>query len=132
MVGRWGMSERIGPIQVLPEEGDPRAIGVSEGTLDAVADEVRTLVDECYQRARALLLEHRRQLDSLAERLLKDETLDEQQIYEAAGIQRPPAAQGAEPGRGQPTPDSTELVAGTAGVEHARADAGHRQPETRT
>lgn len=23
MVGRWGMSERIGPVQVLPEEGDP-------------------------------------------------------------------------------------------------------------
>ncbi|WP_083706490.1 ATP-dependent zinc metalloprotease FtsH [Arthrobacter sp. QXT-31] len=127
MVGRWGMSERIGPVQVLPEEGDPRAMGVSEGMLDAVADEVRTLVDECYQRARTLLQEHRRQLDSLAERLLKDETLDEQQIYEATGIQRPPAAQGPEPGQGQPTREPAKVGAGTAGVEDTRPDAGHEQ-----
>jgi cell division protease FtsH len=33
MVGRWGMSERIGPVAVLPPEGDPRMFGVSEGTL---------------------------------------------------------------------------------------------------
>jgi cell division protease FtsH len=86
MVGRWGMSERIGPVQVLPEEGDPRAAGVSEGMLDAVAEEVRALVDECHERARTLLEENRWRLDSLAERLLEKETLDEQEIYETAGI----------------------------------------------
>ena len=31
MVGRWGMSERIGTLSVLPAEGDPRMAGVSEG-----------------------------------------------------------------------------------------------------
>ena len=31
MVGRWGMSERIGTLSVLPAEGDPRMAGVSDG-----------------------------------------------------------------------------------------------------
>jgi cell division protease FtsH len=96
MVGRWGMSERIGPVQVLPEEGDPRIAGVSEGMLDAVAEEVRSLVDDCYRRAKELLQEHRWRLDSLAERVLEKETLDEQEIYQAAGIERPANAGGAE------------------------------------
>jgi cell division protease FtsH len=91
MVGRWGMSKRIGPVQILPEEGDPRAAGVSEGMLDVVAEEVRALVEQCHQRALGLLQENRWRLDSLAERLLEKETLDEQEIYEAAGLHRRPA-----------------------------------------
>lgn len=102
MVGRWGMSARIGPVQVLPEDGDPRTAGVSEGMLDAVADEVRALVGECYQRARTLLQDHRWRLDSLAERLLEAETLDEQEIYSAAGIERTGTPDGAEPRRQMP------------------------------
>lgn len=27
MVGRWGMSEHVGPVSVLPKEGDPRMMG---------------------------------------------------------------------------------------------------------
>ncbi|WP_411374132.1 ATP-dependent zinc metalloprotease FtsH [Arthrobacter sp. MPF02] len=91
MVGRWGMSKRIGPVQVLPEEGDPRAAGVSEGMLDVVADEVRALVDQCHQRAMELLQENRWRLDALAQRLLEKETLDEPEIYKAAGLRRPQA-----------------------------------------
>ena len=102
MVGRWGMSARIGPVQVLPEDGDPRTAGVSEGMLDAVAHEVRDLVGECYQRARTLLQDHRWRLDSLAERLLEAETLDEQEIYAAAGIERTGTPDGAEPRRQMP------------------------------
>ncbi|WP_458779759.1 ATP-dependent zinc metalloprotease FtsH [Arthrobacter sp. D3-16] len=94
MVGRWGMSKRIGPVQVLPEEGDPRAAGVSEGMLDTVAEEVRTLVDQCHQRALTLLQENRWRLDSLAQRVLEKETLDEQEIYEAAGLDRSPSHKG--------------------------------------
>ncbi|WP_457974710.1 ATP-dependent zinc metalloprotease FtsH [Arthrobacter sp. D1-17] len=98
MVGRWGMSERIGPVQVLPEEGDPRLAGVSEGMLDAVAEEVRALVDDCHRRARKLLQEHRWRLDALARRVLEKETLDEQEIYEAAGLERPRVAGGGRTG----------------------------------
>jgi cell division protease FtsH len=98
MVGRWGMSKRIGPVQILPEEGDPRAAGVSEGMLDTVAEEVRTLVDQCHQRALTLLQENRWRLDSLAERLLEKETLDEHEIYEAAGIPHSPTTPAAASG----------------------------------
>ncbi|TLM84067.1 ATP-dependent zinc metalloprotease FtsH [Pseudarthrobacter sp. NamE5] len=100
MVGRWGMSPRIGPVQVLPEEGDPRALGVSEGMLDLLADETRTLVDQCYDRALALLRENRWRLESLVKELLAKESLDEQEIYAAAGLERrsgTPAPSGAAP-----------------------------------
>jgi cell division protease FtsH len=90
MVGRWGMSERVGPVSVLPAEGDPRMLGVSQGTLDAVDQEVRRLVDECYRQALALLTEHRQRLDTIVEQLLAHETLDEDAVYAAAGLRRGP------------------------------------------
>jgi cell division protease FtsH len=86
MVGRWGMSERIGPVSVLPPEGDARLAGVSEKMLNAVDDEIRSLIEDCYSQARRLLREHRNQLDSIAEQLLVHETLDEEDAYAAAGI----------------------------------------------
>jgi cell division protease FtsH len=93
MVGRWGMSARIGTLSVLPAEGDPRMAGISDGLLDAVDEEVRRITDECYSEARRLLREHRDKLDAIVVRLLEHESLDEPEIYEAAGITRPPAAQ---------------------------------------
>jgi cell division protease FtsH len=86
MVGRWGMSERIGPVSVFPPEGDPRMLGVSEGLLDAVAEEVRRLVDECHRQATSLLTQNRRRLDGIAQALLEQETLDEAGAYAAAGL----------------------------------------------
>ncbi|WP_427892695.1 ATP-dependent zinc metalloprotease FtsH [Kribbella sp. GL6] len=89
MVGRWGMSEAIGPVSVLPAEGDARMAGVSDELLNKVDAEVRRLIDACYAEARRLLREHRPQLDSIAGQLLEHETLDEADAYAAAGIARP-------------------------------------------
>jgi cell division protease FtsH len=86
MVGRWGMSDRLGPVSVLPPEGDPRMMGVSEGTLDLLAEEVRRLVDECYRQATTLLRENRHRLDAIVKELLEHETLDEGAVYAAAGL----------------------------------------------
>jgi cell division protease FtsH len=91
MVGRWGMSERIGTLSVLPVEGDPRMAGVSDALLDAVDEEVRRITDECYAEARRLLREHRDKLDAIVAQLLLHESLDEKEIYAAAGIDRPAA-----------------------------------------
>ena len=88
MVGRWGMSERIGAVSVLPADGDPRMAGVSDALLAAVDEEVRRLVDECHAEARRLLSEHRPQLDRIVEQLLEHETLDEEDVYAAAGVPR--------------------------------------------
>jgi len=89
MVGRWGMSERVGTLSVLPAEGDPRMAGVSEGLLDVVDEEVRRITDECYAEARRLLRENRAKLDAIATQLLAHESLDESEIYAAAGIAHP-------------------------------------------
>jgi cell division protease FtsH len=89
MVGRWGMSERIGTLSVLPAEGDPRMAGVSDALLDAVDEEVRRITDECYAEARRLLNENRDKLDAIVVQLLEHESLDEPEIYAAAGIARP-------------------------------------------
>ena len=89
MVGRWGMSERIGTLSVLPPEGDPRMAGVSDGLLDAVDDEVRRITEECYAEARRFVREHRDKLDAIVAQLLEHENLDEPEIYAAANIARP-------------------------------------------
>jgi cell division protease FtsH len=92
MVGRWGMSERIGTLSVLPAEGDPRMAGISDGLLDAVDDEVRRIVEECYAEARRVLRENRDKLDAIVAQLVVHESLDEPEIYAAAGIAHPPAS----------------------------------------
>jgi cell division protease FtsH len=90
MVGRWGMSERIGTLSVLPAEGDPHTAGISDSLLNSVDDEVRRIVEECYAEARRLLRENRSKLDAIVTQLLVRESLDEPEIYAAAGIAHPP------------------------------------------
>jgi len=91
MIGRWGMSELIGPVTVLPNPqgdvwypGDPRS--PSEATRQLVDGETRKLVDQCYGRALELLGANRDKLDRLANALLQRETLDEFDAYAAAGV----------------------------------------------
>jgi len=92
MVGRWGMSEAIGTITVLPSESQgpllPGAAEVSQETQQLVDEEVRRLVGDAHVEAVALLREHRDKLDALVEQLLVHETLDEADAYAAAGIVR--------------------------------------------
>ncbi|UQX05168.1 ATP-dependent zinc metalloprotease FtsH [Streptomyces sp. RerS4] len=89
MVGRWGMSERVGRLTAIPSDASAAyGLSAAPATLDAVDHEMRRIVDECYVEACRLLREHRPKLDALAEALLANETLDEQAAYEAAGIPR--------------------------------------------
>jgi cell division protease FtsH len=90
MVGRWGMSEKVGPIAVLPSDGaGPLLPGVSETSEETqrlVDHEVRRMVDEAHSEVTHLLGEHREQLDSLSHALLEAETLDAIDAYAAAGV----------------------------------------------
>jgi len=101
MVGRWGMSDAIGPIAVLPQDQNgpllPGSHDASEATQRLVDDEVRRIVEESYAEVRRLLTDHRDQLDSLTDALLRGETLDEDAAYAAAQVARTPADTGGEP-----------------------------------
>jgi cell division protease FtsH len=92
MVGRWGMSSVIGPIAVLPRDGIgpllPGAAEASSDTQKLVDAEVRRIVDEAHREVVALLEANRERLDSLANALLEHETLDEDDVYAAAGVAR--------------------------------------------
>jgi cell division protease FtsH len=90
MVGRWGMSEAIGPIAVIPRDGSgpllPGVAEVSPETQRLIDEEVRRVVAEAHQDVVALLRANRAKLDSLAHALLEHETLDEDDAYAAAGV----------------------------------------------
>ena len=92
MVGRWGMSNKVGPLAVIPVDGRgpllPGASDVSEHTQQLIDEEVRRIVEEAHQQVVALLRENRDKLDSLAQALLEHETLDENEAYAAAGVTR--------------------------------------------
>jgi cell division protease FtsH len=100
MVGRWGMSQAIGPVAVIPRDGIgpflPGAAEVSPHTQQLVDDEVRRIVEDSHRDVIALLEENRGRLDALATSLLEHETLDEEDAYAAAGVARAPS-QSAEP-----------------------------------
>ncbi|MBV6701861.1 ATP-dependent zinc metalloprotease FtsH [Kitasatospora aureofaciens] len=89
MAGRWGMSERVGRLTAVPADAQG-AYGLSAAptTLDAVDEEARRIVAECYDDAVRLLTEQRARLDALAAALLEAETLDEEAAYRAAGVPR--------------------------------------------
>ena len=99
MVTRWGMSERLGLVQLAPREnpylsgadGYAGARPFSEETAEAIDAEVRKIIGESHDEARRLLSAHRQQLDALVDALLSRETLNEQEILEVTGLPPAPA-----------------------------------------
>lgn len=93
MVGRWGMSDAIGLVTVLPSDGQVRPGGsdTSEATQQLIDQEIRRMIETAHRDVRDLLTVHRVQLDSLAQALLKVETLDELDAYVAAGVPNRPS-----------------------------------------
>ena len=102
MVTRWGMSERIGLVQLAPKEnaylgsdGFPGEKPFSEETAKAIDAEVLKIIGESHVEAKRLLTAYRKQLDALAEALLSRETLNEAEILEVTGLPPAPALQTA-------------------------------------
>ena len=94
MVGRWGMSTALGPIALLPADGDgpwlPGASETSEHTQQMIDEETRRIVETAHEQVTSLLTENRDKLEGLARALLSAETLDAPEAYAAAGVaQRP-------------------------------------------
>ena len=101
MIGRWGMSDKLGPLTLLPSDGQgPLLPGASETSPQLqwlIDQEVQTLVEHLHTAATKLLTTHRDQLESLAQALLVAETLDAPAAYAAAGVPMPPPPPAPEP-----------------------------------
>ena len=87
MVTQYGMSEKLGP-RTFGRRHDQVFLGrdiseerdYSEDTAKIIDEEVSKIIDECYDRAKKLLIENRDKLDMLAVRLIEKETLYENEV----------------------------------------------------
>ncbi|HEY0410768.1 MAG TPA: ATP-dependent zinc metalloprotease FtsH, partial [Candidatus Dormibacteraeota bacterium] len=94
MVTRWGMSDRVGPLNFGDDNEAGRPFGgprpYSEATAEIIDAEVRQIVEECFDHACALLREHRWRLDELTRALVDEDSIDEDQVLRVAGLRRDP------------------------------------------
>ncbi len=94
MVTRWGMSEKLGMIQLAPKVNPFLGNQImsnndkpfSEHTARAIDEEVHKIINECHEEAKQLLRENRGALDALAKALLTSETLNEKEIRDVTGL----------------------------------------------
>jgi cell division protease FtsH len=90
MVGRWGMSDKLGPVTLLASDGQgpllPGASETSPQTQWLVDQEVQGLIEHAHAEVTQLLTDRRAQLERLARALLAGETLDADAAYAAAGV----------------------------------------------
>lgn len=87
MVTKWGLSQKLGPMLYDEEEGEVflgRSVtqrkNVSAQTAMDIDNEIRAIVDKCYQTAKEMLVTNRHILDAMADALIKYETIDAGQI----------------------------------------------------
>ena len=87
MICEWGMSEKLGPLNYGRKE-EPVFLGkeiqrqrdFSEDTANEIDAELKMIVSGCFEKARAILLNHIDSLHVLATALLDREALDGQEI----------------------------------------------------
>jgi len=101
MVTRWGLSDRLGPMTYSDDEGEvflghsvTQHKMVSDSTASLIDEEVRKIVDRNYARARGILEGNLDKLHSMADALVKYETLDSDQITDIMEGRVPRAPQG--------------------------------------
>ncbi len=87
MTCEWGMSEALGPISYIEEEEHiflgreiARTRNHSEEVASRIDKEIRRLIDQCYLKARELVTANRAKLETLAQALLKYETLSGDEV----------------------------------------------------
>jgi cell division protease FtsH len=87
MVMRYGMSEKLGPRALGHDQANPflgRSFGAEADYSQEIAreidDEIRRIIEDAHERARAVLLEHMDDLHRLSKLLLEHETIDRAQF----------------------------------------------------
>jgi len=131
MVTKWGLSEKLGPIQYSEDDGEP-FLGMSAGarprqfsdeTAQAIDEEVRRVIDESYETAKRLLVENEDKLHMMADALMEYETITAEQIDDimagakprAPGdIPPPPPAPGGDKPESKPSESGERPIGGPA------------------
>ena len=119
MVTKWGLSNRLGPLTYSEEEGEvflgrsmTQHKQVSDVTVHAIDEEVRSIIDDNYERAEVILKDNMDKLHVMADALIKYETIDEKQIADIMEGRepRPPADwnDGGQPPTGLAADDATK------------------------
>jgi cell division protease FtsH len=87
MVTIWGLSRLLGPLAYGEEDGEvflghsvTQNKQIAEGTAVTINEEIRRFIDQNYQRAEKILKENEDILHSMADALMKYETIDKYQI----------------------------------------------------
>jgi len=103
MVTKWGLSERLGTQTYAEEEGEVflgRSVTqhkqVGDKTRDAIDDEIKRLIDDNKKRAHDILTTHLDQLHTMADALIRWETIGEQQINDIMDGRPPKPPEGWE------------------------------------
>ena len=131
MVTKWGLSESMGPL-LYDEGGEEVFLGRSAGqpskamsdeTALAIDKEVRSIIDECYDKAHQLLEDNRDKLDMMADALMQYETIDAEQIDDImeGKSPRPPSGWSGDDKGTPPDEGETESAGnpiGGAATEH--------------
>lgn len=100
MVTQWGFSDKLGPLLYAEEEGEvflgrsvAKAKHMSDETARIIDQEVKSLVERNYARARQILTDNMDILHSMKDALMKYETIDAPQIDDLMARRevRPPA-----------------------------------------
>ncbi|KPL68797.1 cell division protein FtsH [Erythrobacter sp. SG61-1L] len=131
MVTKWGMSDKLGPLQYEEQQEGYLGMGgshrtmMSDETNKLIDAEIRGLVDGAHKRATDLLNEHREQLELLAQALLEYETLSGEeikQLLEEGKIDRPEHPSGpsiVRPVHGSAIPKAGKRFSGGAAPQGA-------------
>jgi hypothetical protein len=93
MVSQFGMSEAIGQLNFGDDDRQPflgyslsQGRNYSEETAAKIDAEVRDIVDSAYEQTLAIIEENRDKLEALAQALLENEIIDQDEILEILGL----------------------------------------------
>ena len=82
MVKKYGMSDKIGPINLeTKEQYELQTFG--NNIEDIIGVEVKTIIDKAYSRAQSLIINNMDKLHAVAEALLENETISEEKFEES-------------------------------------------------
>ena len=87
MVTKYGMSDNIGLICYDNDDDEVFIVrdlahtrGYSEGVASAIDQEIKRIIDECYAKAKQMIMDHRDVLDACANLLLEKEKISQKEF----------------------------------------------------